>query len=62
MAMNPRLELRQTQRLLLTPALRTGLSVLRMTPLDLAEEVSRRIKCPGIWNRSMNRLLVARFS
>jgi len=41
MAMNPRLELRQTQRLLLTPALRTGLSVLRMTPLDLAEEVSR---------------------
>jgi len=41
MAMIPRLELRQTQRLALTPALRTGLSVLRMTSLDLAEEISR---------------------
>ena len=41
MALTPRLELRQTQRLALTPTVRTRLAVLRMGPLDLAEEVAR---------------------
>ena len=41
MALNPRLELRQEQRLALTPEVRVRLSVLRMTPAELAEEVAR---------------------
>ena len=41
MALTTRLELRLQQRLALTPALRTRLSILRMGPLDLAEEVAR---------------------
>lgn len=41
MGLTPRLELRIQQRLALTPGLRTRLAILRMTPLDLAEEVAR---------------------
>lgn len=41
MALKLRLELRLQQRLALTPTLRTRLSVLRMGPLDLAEELAR---------------------
>lgn len=41
MAMKQRLELRPELRIALTPALRTRLSILRMGPLDLAEEVAR---------------------
>ena len=62
MALNPRLELRQEQRLALTPEVRVRLSVLRMTPAELAEEVARDrrawigdfagcgtlLRCPGV--------------
>lgn len=41
MALNPRLELRQQQRLSLTPELRTRLTLLRMTALDLEDELAR---------------------
>ncbi len=41
MAIKTRLVLRQTQRLGLTPVMRTALSVLRMSPLELAEEIER---------------------
>ncbi|HPD92635.1 MAG: RNA polymerase sigma-54 factor [Rhodobacter sp.] len=43
MALNPRLELRQEQRLALTPAVRVRLSVLRMSPTDLDEEIAREV-------------------
>lgn len=41
MALIPRLELRQQQRLSLTPVLRTRLSVLRMSPAELEDELAR---------------------
>ncbi len=41
MALNPRLELRAEQRLALTPAQRLRLAVLRMSPAELADELSR---------------------
>lgn len=41
MAMNPRLELRQQQRLALTPQLRQRLALLRMGPAELTEEVAQ---------------------
>lgn len=41
MALTARLELRTQQRLSLTPSLRMRLSILRMGPLDLAEEIAR---------------------
>ena len=41
MEMKPRLDLRQTQRLALTPVVRMSLSVLRMAPADLVEEIAR---------------------
>lgn len=41
MALTPRLELRARQRMALTPGLRSRLAILRMGPLDLAEEVAR---------------------
>ncbi|WP_323034862.1 RNA polymerase factor sigma-54 [Pararhodobacter sp.] len=41
MVLKNRLELRLQQRLALTPTLRTRLSILRMGPLDLAEEIAR---------------------
>lgn len=41
MALNPRLELRQKQKLALTPELRARLSVLRMSPAELDEELAR---------------------
>lgn len=37
----PRLELRAQQRLALTPNIRTRLAILRMSPLELAEEIAR---------------------
>ncbi|WP_417601598.1 RNA polymerase sigma-54 factor [Pararhodobacter oceanensis] len=41
MSLTPRLDLQLKQRLALTPQLRTRLAVLRMSPLELAEEVAR---------------------
>ena len=41
MALKQRLELRLQQKLALTPGLRMRLSILRMSPLELAEEVAR---------------------
>ncbi|MCC5969505.1 MAG: hypothetical protein JJU15_06115 [Pararhodobacter sp.] len=41
MALKPRLELRQTQSLALSPQMRVALSVLRMSPLELTEELAR---------------------
>jgi RNA polymerase sigma-54 factor len=37
----PRLVLRQTQKLALTPVVRMSLSILRMAPADLTEEIAR---------------------
>lgn len=39
--MKPRLDLRQTQRLALTPLMRMSLSILRMAPADLCDEIAR---------------------
>jgi len=41
MALNARLELRQQQRLSLTPELRTRLALLRLSALDLEDEIAR---------------------
>lgn len=41
MALKTRLDLRQTQNLALSAQMRVALSVLRMSPLELAEEVAR---------------------
>ncbi|WP_417625630.1 RNA polymerase sigma-54 factor [Pararhodobacter aggregans] len=41
MALNPRLELRQQQRLALTPDVRLRLNMLRMGPGELADELAR---------------------
>lgn len=41
MALKTRLELRQQQRLALTPAVQTRLTMLRLSPADLDEEIAR---------------------